>query len=170
MTTDNHAYTLPEIRKKFRSHIIFPDKLAKECWNVEIDNLILTFHYYWEDDDNEYLNSIMIDLSENMSIKTIYPIEAERQSYSDFRYSDYTSCRATASHYTQFNSILENATISSDAWNALPTKNKIEAYKKSIEYLLSWESRDPMKDSENSFIHVLTKRIEESTNPNCSQL
>ena len=102
--------SLPKIRKRYRNQVVDPEKLSNnECWNVEIDGQTLTFHYYWEDDENIYVNYIMIDLNEDMTIAHIYPIDAQRQNYCDFRRSDYSPCRATDVHYMKLDSHLEDA-------------------------------------------------------------
>ena len=101
--------SLPKVRKKYKNQVIDPHKLKGDCWNVKIDGNTLTFHYYWEDDKDVYLNAIIIDLNEDMTIAYIYPIDAQKQIYCDFRTSDYSPCRATSAHYIELNNHLMDA-------------------------------------------------------------
>lgn len=161
MMNDDWTMTLPKIRKKYLKQVICPDKLTGECWNVIIDNLTLTFHYYWEDDDNEYLDSITMEINEDMAITRIYPIEAERQNYYDIRYSDYSPCRATELHYLTLDGHLEDACIPISEWLSMSNEEKAEKYQYALEYLSSWERLNPLPNKDHSFIPVLEKHIKE---------
>lgn len=101
--------SLPKVRKKYKNQVIDPNKIEGDCWNVKVEENTLKFHYYWEDDENTYINYILIDLNEDMTIAHIYPINAQRQVSWDFRRSGYSPCRATDIHYMHLDSCLEDA-------------------------------------------------------------
>ena len=159
--------TLQQIRRKYHKQIICPDMIKGDAWNVLIEASALTFHYYWEDDDKEYVNYIYVEVDENMSIRFIEPIRPERMISCGFRSSRYASCRVTSKHYAQLDNRLSKACIPSEVWNAMDTEEKIQKYQAALDHLVSWEKRNPLKNKERSFIPVLQKRIEELKGEGC---
>lgn len=161
MMTENRDMSLPLIRKKYLKQIICPNLLDGDCWNVCIENSILTFHFYWEDDDNEYMDCITIKLDNNMAIKGIEPIQAERMSYCDSRYADYAPCRATANHYMNLDHYMVKACVPIIDWDNLTDEQKLEKYQAVKDYLISWEKHNPLQNKEDSYIPTLEKRIKQ---------
>jgi len=93
-------FNLKSVRKQFIGKRIFLDRL-KNCEDVRNAAGEITFYYYWSDTIDEYIDSILLNVDNNMIITSISAIYAEKLSYDSAYCSQYKKCQSNNDHYSE---------------------------------------------------------------------
>ena len=104
----NNTASLPDVRKAYIGKVLDIGKL-QNCENKRFNEGVLSFHFYLEDEFEEYMYNVRIHL-DGMRIVLIEPMRGQKLKTETERRVDYVPCRTKAEHYAELGEILAKAT------------------------------------------------------------
>lgn len=107
--------TLKDIRKKYIGKKIDLSNLSGDVWNRENKNGNISFHFYFNNWDEErgatgtFMDHVDMSCDDSNTVTYIAPLYCEKQTSASFRRSTFEPCRATKMHYEEFDNVLSTA-------------------------------------------------------------